>query len=80
MISSQQEKIETVANDIREYFIHNPNAGDTVDGIVTWWIARQRLKNAKNVVQQALEYLVNTGELHKQVFAGREIYVKDALH
>ena len=80
MISSQQEKIETVANEIREYFVHNPNAGDTVDGIVTWWISRQRLKNAKNVIQQALEYLVNTGELHKQVCAGREIYVKDALH
>ncbi|MFQ3234883.1 MAG: hypothetical protein ACI9C4_000436 [Paraglaciecola sp.] len=80
MISSQQTKIETVANDIREYFVHNPNAGDTVDGIVTWWIARQRLKNAKNIVQDALEYLVNQGELQKQVLAGREIYVREALH
>ena len=80
MTASQQAKVETVANDIREYFISHPNAGDTAEGIITWWIARQRLKDAKSIVHQALDYLVEQGELHKQVFAGREIYVKDSLH
>lgn len=73
-------KVELIAKDIREYFQMNPNAGDTVEGIANWWIANQRLKNSTNMVQRALDYLVQKGELHKRVFNGREIYVRDNIH
>lgn len=72
--------VEIIAKDIREYFRVHPNAGDTVEGIANWWIANQRLKNSRTLVHKALEYLVQKGELHKRVFNGREIYVRDSVH
>lgn len=68
--------VKSIAKEIRVYYKENPNAGDTVEGIASWWIANQRLKSSKVLVQNALEYLVNKGELDKKVFNGREIYVR----
>ena len=68
--------VKSIAKDIRVYYRENPNAGDTVEGIASWWIANQRLKSSKILVQNALEYLVTQGELDKKVFNGREIYVR----
>jgi len=68
--------VKSIAKDISTYYRENPNAGDTVEGIASWWITSQRLKNSKNMVKNALEYLVNQGELDKKVFNGREIYVR----
>jgi len=79
-MASQQIKVESIAKDIKEYFRDNPNAGDTVEGIASWWVANQRLRNSTVLVHRALEYLVKQGELHKKVFDGREIYVRDVLH
>ena len=79
-MASRPAKVELIARDIKEYFSANPNAGDTVEGIANWWIANQRLKNSKTLVHKALEYLVQKGELHKRVFNGREIYVRDIIH
>lgn len=72
--------VENIANEIKEYFNGNPNAGDTVDGIANWWITRQSLNNAKDLVQQALDFLVENGDLHRRVYGGRVIYVRDTLH
>jgi len=72
--------VENIAKEIKEYFNGNPNAGDTVDGIANWWITRQSLNNAKDLVQQALDFLVENGDLHRRVYAGRVIYVRDTLH
>ena len=79
-MASQRVRVESVAREITEYFRANPNAGDTVEGIANWWVAQQRLKNSTSLVQKALEFLVQKGELRKRVFNGREIYVRDTLH
>lgn len=79
MMPSQPIEVESIAKDIAEYFSVNPNAGDTVEGIANWWIANQRFKNSTLLVQKALEHLVQQGVLHKKVFDGREIYVRDAV-
>jgi len=68
--------VKSIAKEIKVYYRENPNAGDTVEGIASWWIASQRLKSSKILVQNALEYLVNQGDLDKRVFNGREIYVR----
>lgn len=79
-MAAQPVIVENIAKDIQEYFQGNPNAGDTVEGIANWWITRQSLNNAQDLVQQALEFLVDAGELHKRVYGGRVIYVREALH
>ncbi len=79
-MASAPVRVESIAKDIREYYRDNPNAGDTVEGIASWWIASQRLKSSKSLVLRALEYLVKQGELDKKVFDEREIYVRSAMH
>lgn len=79
-MASAPVKVESIAKDIKAYFHDNPSAGDTVEGIASWWIANQRLKSSKIMVHKALEYLVQQGELHKKVFDEREIYVRAKLY
>jgi Fe2+ or Zn2+ uptake regulation protein len=47
--------------EIIEYLHLHPYAADTVDGIIHWWLSRQRYETAKAVIQRALEDLVNQG-------------------
>lgn len=79
-MASQPVKVDSIAKDIKEYFRGNPHAGDTVEGIANWWITKQSLNNARDLVLEALEMLVVQGELHKRVYGGRVIYVREALH
>jgi len=48
---------------IREYLRKNPNAQDTRDGIVQWWLTELRAKPREATVKQALDYLVHEGVL-----------------
>lgn len=79
-MASQPVKVDSIAKEIKEYFRGNPHAGDTVEGIANWWITKQSLNNARDLVLEALEMLVQQGELHKRVYGGRVIYVREALH
>ena len=47
--------------EIIEYLHLHPYAADTVDGIIHWWLSRQRYETAKSVIQSALDDLVNQG-------------------
>lgn len=47
--------------EIVEYLHIHPCAADTVDGIIQWWLSRQRYETAKTVIQRALEDLVEQG-------------------
>ena len=72
---SDFSNVTAVARDIEKYFEHNPDAGDTVDGIADWWLAKERIDKARNHVHQALEYLVREGVLTKYSYGHREVYV-----
>lgn len=47
--------------EIVEYLHVHPHAADTVDGIIQWWLLRQRYETAREVIQHALEELVDQG-------------------
>ena len=46
---------------ILAYLADNPDAGDTFDGIVEWWLLRQRLKFETRNVSEAVAKLVSEG-------------------
>lgn len=61
--------------EIVEYLRAHPSAADTVDGIIQWWLSRQRYETAKDVIQKALDDLVEQGIVdyidtgdHKKIF------------
>jgi len=43
---------------ILAYLLDNPDAGDTFDGIVEWWLLSQRIKFETRIVSEAVNKLV----------------------
>jgi hypothetical protein len=64
-----------VAQEIKSYLAAHPNAADSVEGVVKWWLTRQRYEQAADEVQQALDYLIAEGMVSKITTAGgRTVY------
>jgi hypothetical protein len=59
-----------VARQVVRYLDAHPDASDTVDGIARWWLARQRIEDAKEIVRAALELLVDRGVLQARTLPG----------
>ncbi len=67
--------VESGARDLSKHFFNNPEAGDTLEGIADWWVARQRRSNVVGVVRSALEHLVDEGKVSKRNYGDKELYV-----
>lgn len=50
-----------VARDILRYLVDNPEAKDTLDGIVTFWFPEGEVKWGREEIQEAVEALVSKG-------------------
>ncbi len=79
-MDQSQLQIEMIAKDIQEYFGAHPHAGDTLEGITQWWVSRQRLQNARELVTAALQYLIARGDIQIQQFGSSEVYTKSQPH
>ncbi len=61
--------------EIIEYLRRHPDAADTADGILDWWMPVQREENAKVEIQQALSEFVERGLLEQVVLGnGNRLY------
>ena len=50
-----------IARDLLGYLINNPDAQDTLEGIVEWWLLQMKLESSTLKVKQALADLVSRG-------------------
>ncbi len=59
----QTEKAEKaeVAQEILAYLAENTEAQDTLEGIVEWWLLKQRIKRQLVTVKEALAELIARG-------------------
>ena len=48
---------EWLCREILEYLRQNPNAADTLEGIVSWWLLEQRIRHTVAQVKAALKHL-----------------------
>jgi hypothetical protein len=69
-------------NDVREeilsYLRNHPNAADTLEGILNWWLPRQRYETEQQRIAQSLEYLVMQGLVSKKVLSdGTILYLRN---
>ena len=46
------------------YLHRHPNAADTLDGIVSWWLPQQRYEIERQHIKRTLGDMVDRGELH----------------
>lgn len=50
-----------VASQILSYLAKNPDAEDTLEGIVEWWLWQQQIEIESRIVKQALAELIAQG-------------------
>jgi len=55
----------TVAQELLEYLNEHPGAADTLEGIMSWWLPRQRYEREVRNIEQGLEELVAQGVVRK---------------
>lgn len=63
MGATDEGATDYVAREIERYLAEHPQAADTLEGVLDWWIWRQRLQVGGEQVRQALERLVAEGKV-----------------
>lgn len=65
-----------VAEQILRYLGEHPQACDTLEGVVRWWVMQQQLSESVELVQAALMQLEAEGAVTEQQLAdGRTLYL-----
>ena len=62
--SSEKNAVE---GEILSYLANHPQASDTLEGIVDWWLVQQKIEYQTKVVRDALAELVERGFLVREV-------------
>jgi hypothetical protein len=57
------EKQEKISGMILNYLQRNPDAGDTLEGIVKWWMGFENIESSIEDVADVLETLIQKGEI-----------------
>jgi hypothetical protein len=65
------------ADEILAYLHAHPTAADSLEGIVSWWLPRQRYEEARSRIQACLDRLVERGLVSRTRLAdGTVLYSK----
>src|SRR5262245_8306078 len=73
----QDARVDAVAGEIRRYLDAHPDAADTVDGVLQWWLSRASASASHETVEHALDVLVAAGEIVRRSHAdGTVIYTR----
>ena len=65
---------------ILAYLLENPNAQDTFEGIIEWWLLERLTRNNIATVKASLEKLVAAGLILENRGKGSRIYYKINRH
>lgn len=74
--NTNTEQDETaVAQQIRDYLVNHPNAADSLEGIVAWWLGTPQRSTRLEIVRDALEQLQLKGLVVRRALPdGNTIY------
>jgi len=68
-------EVAAVAEEIRRYLASHPDAADSAEGILNWWLMRQRDEQSAQVVDEALQWLLEQGAVTRCVMPdGKIVY------
>lgn len=63
------------AREILSYLVEHPDAKDTTEGIMNWWLSKGDTEREKGEVQEAIDFLVAKGWLvMREIADSRKIY------
>lgn len=80
MAQQKSTKIYNTAEAIERYLSARPQAAETVEGITRWWLVRQQYEDSLDLVQEALDLLVERGEVEKLFISGGHPIYRKAQH
>ena len=69
-LSDEEASRHEVEAAVLAYLHQHPEAADTLDGIVLWWLPRQRYETARERIGRVLDDLVARGELRCERLPG----------
>ena len=79
-----------IAREILAYLAEHPEAQDTLDGIIQWWLLEQKIKYQTTMVREAiaelvaegfvLEYKSRDSQIHYRTNRNRSGEIKKLLH
>lgn len=61
-----QDKGSHIRYEILSYLLEHPDAMDTLEGIVRWWLMEQNIRHQTARVRKALDDLVTSGFVFEQ--------------
>jgi hypothetical protein len=70
-LASRRQPDETVVKEILNYFIRNPQAADSLEGIARWRLLDEIVRRNLEETERALQWLVAQRFLNKEVVTGR---------
>jgi len=74
---NNDSEIVALAGEINRYLDKHPDAADSLEGIIKWWLLRERYELTRDRVEKAIERLVEDGEIEQSILTGgRVIYMK----
>ena len=62
-LTGGEKLIEDIAQDILEYFLRNPGAVDTAEGIARWRLLEEAVHRSLETTENALQWLTREGYL-----------------
>lgn len=70
-----KEKFQTpVSYEIMKYFLQNPDAADTLEGIASWWLVGQKIDYEIDKVSESINELIHKGYIIPTVRAKTNYY------
>ena len=72
ILASDQQPDETVVREVLNYFLRNPQAVDSLEGIARWRLLDEVVRRKVEETRKALEWLVRQKYLSKTMVAGGE--------
>jgi hypothetical protein len=64
-MNDQSTEVEQVAREILGHLRDHPNARDTLTGVAQWWFLHRRYLRGVELVQHALDLLVEQGHVER---------------
>ena len=70
-----------IVREILDYFLRNPKAADTVEGVARWRLLEEHVRRSLQQTEMALAWLVAQGFLEEATISGSSrIFRLDAAH
>jgi hypothetical protein len=71
---------ERVTEQILRYLREHPEACDTLEGVVRWWVMAQQINESVELVREALKELEMEGAIREEQAAdGRTLYLAEVV-